>query len=446
VLNKQLFILAHQLGDRSFYPTYQQLIKNQWRPYKELKKDQEKQLRQIISFAYEYVPYYRNLFKDLGLVPGNVRIIEDLEKLPVLTKDIIKIHWEELKPVNLSSMKYYTQATGGSTGTPLNYRLSKQDRFLGGALLYRGWGYGGFELGDRMVFLAGSSLDIGTKSRIFIKTHELVRNIRKLSSFDMGETEMLHYAEVLNSFRPKFIRGYPSSLYFYAQWLEKNDIAVFSPDAIVTTADKLFPHMRDTIGRVFNCQIFDEYGVNDGGVSAFECPEHSGLHIDTERSVMEIVDGNGNQIVEGQGQVLATSLYNCAMPFIRYDPGDEVFVTEGECGCGRGHKLLKEIIGRTVDVLVTPEGKHVHGWFFLYFFWEYSKGIKEYQVVQNTVEEIEIKLVIEDDFDAGQLDKIRSIILSKSSKWNIQFKFVDKIERTGAGKYKFIINNVKDDE
>ncbi|HQD27596.1 MAG TPA: hypothetical protein PKV78_13775, partial [Methanoculleus thermophilus] len=134
MFHKGLFILAHQCGDTSFYPAYKKLVRNQWKPYDELKRDQEKHLRHLIKFSYENVPYYRNLFKDLGLLPGDIRTIEGLEKLPFLTKDIIKEHWEGFKPVNLSSMKYYSHATGGSTGTPFTYRISKRDRFLGGAL------------------------------------------------------------------------------------------------------------------------------------------------------------------------------------------------------------------------------------------------------------------------------------------------------------------------
>jgi len=247
MFHKGLFILAHQCGDTSFYPVYKKLVNNQRKSYDELKHDQEKQLRHLIEFTYENVPYYRNLFKSLGLLPKDVRTIEDLEKLPILTKDIIKEHWEEFKPANLSSIKHYQWATGGSTGTPMQYRISKSDRFLGGAMLYRGWGYGGFELGDKMVILAGSSLDVGKKSQLTTKVHEIARNIRKLSSFDMGEREMRKYAGALNSFRPRFISGYASSIYFFARWLEENQISVSSPEGVFTTAEKLFPHMRKTI-------------------------------------------------------------------------------------------------------------------------------------------------------------------------------------------------------
>lgn len=200
--------------------------------------------------------------------------------------------------------------------------------------------------------------------------------------------------------------------------------------------------MRKNVENAFSCNVFDGYGLYDGGAGAYECKEHNGLHMDTERSVMEIVDEDGHQIESGVGRIIATSLHNFAMPFIRYDTGDMGHIIEDRCGCGRGSSLLKEILGRTVDVLYTPEGKAIHGWFFLFIFWEYCRGIKEYQVVQVSLENIVIKIVPDDDFDEKQLNTIRSIVKSKSERWNLEFKFVDGIERTKAGKYKFIVNEV----
>ena len=446
MLHKRLFIFAHQVGDRNFHPTYKRLIQNQYKSYKELEEEQEKQLRYMINLAYKNVPYYHRLFDSLKLSPEDIKKVEDLEKLPILTKEIVKQNWDDFKPVNLNKLQYYERATGGSTGTPFKYRLSKFDRFLAGALLYRGWGYGGYELGDIMVFLAGASLDIGTKSYLAKRVHEVARNIKKLSSFDMGEKEMKDYVGIVNSFKPKFIRGYASSIYFFAKWIEENNIKTHQPLAVFTTAEKLHLNMREKIGTVFGCDVYDAYGLNDGGVSAYECSEHSGLHIDTERAVTEVVDKNGNQLESGEGEILATSLYNFAMPFIRYDTGDLGHIIDDVCGCGRGYKLLKEVVGRSVDVLVTPEGKNIHGWFFLFIFWEHCKEIKEYQVVQEKLDTIVIKIVPEADFDENQLDRIREIVREKSEGWNVEFKFVDEIVRTGAGKYKFIINNIEEIE
>ena len=446
MFNKFLFILAHQVGEKRFYPTYKKIIRTQWKSYDELKKDQEKQLRHMINFAYQNVPYYHKVFNELKLSPDDINKIEDLRKLPILNKEIIKQNWEDFKPVNLSKISYYNNSTGGSTGTPLKYRLSKYDRFFNGALLYRGWGYGGYELGDKMVFLAGSSLDVGTKTSIFTKAHEITRNLKKLSSFDMDSNDTLKYVDIMNSFQPKFLRGYATSIDMLSKYIEVNDLEIHRPSAIFTASEKLHPHVRKNIENAFDCDVYDNYGLNDGGVSAFECEEHTGLHIDTERSIMEIIDESGLQIENGIGNIVATSLHNYAMPFIRYDTGDMGELVEDVCTCGRGSKLLNEIIGRSTDILLTPEGKSVHGWFFLYILWEYCTGIKEYQVVQHKINEIVIKIVKEEEFDEKQLDKIREIIREKSEGWNVKFEFVDKINRTKAGKYKFIINNVGEGE
>lgn len=443
MLSKRLFVLAHQVGDRKFHPAYKKLLECQWKTYGELRKEQDKQMRALINFAYENVPYYHKLFEYLKLDPADLKCIEDLQKIPILTKAIIKENWDDFKPINLNEMKYYDGTTGGSTGTPFKYKLSKFDRFLSGAMLYRGWGYGGYELGDGMVFLGGASLNIGKKSNLVSKIHETVRNIRKLSSFDMDGGTMRKYVDIINSFKPKFIRGYPSSIHFLSKWIEKHQVRIYSPLAVFTTSEKLYPNMREKIEEVFSCDVYDGYGLNDGGVSAYECSEHSGLHIDTERAVMEVVDEDGNQIENGEGKMIATSLHNYAMPFIRYDTGDVGHIIDDSCGCGRPYKLLKELVGRSVDILVTPEGKNVHGWFFLYIFWKYDKGIKEYQVTQEKLDTIVIKIVPEDDFDEKQLNKIREIIKTKSQAWHIEFKFVDKIERTESAKYKFIINNLR---
>ncbi len=442
MFQREIFILAHNLGDRSFYSKYETVEKNQWRPYDERKIQQEKQLRCLIAYSFNQVPYYRSLFKELALRPEDIKTIEDLEKLPVLTKEIIRANWDALKPANLSSMAYSSRATGGSTGTPMKYRLSSHDRFLGGALLYRGWGFGGYDLGDKMVFLAGSSLGVKTQHPIVTKVHELVRNVRKFSSYEMGEAEMQQLAGLLTSFRPLFVRGYPSALHLFSQWVDQNDVPIPFPEAVFTSAEPLFPHMRKSIGDVFNCEVFNTYGLHDGGVSAYECPEHAGLHIDTERSILEVVDQDHRQLVEGEGTILATSLYNYAMPFIRFSTDDEGTLIDAECACGRHSKQLNGVLGRTADILVTPEGKNIHGWFFNHLFYASGHGIKEYQVTQTAIDQLVIKLVLDESFDGTNLETIKKSIAAKSAGWNVQFKEVDTINRTRAGKFKFIVNDM----
>lgn len=442
MLNKELFTCAHQVCDWRFYSTYKKLVANQYKTCEELEKEQESQLQHMMDFVYRNVPYYHKVFNDLKLHSSDIKRIKDLEKLPILNKSTIRENWNDFIPVNLKSMSYYNRATGGSTGSPFKYRLTKYDRFLSGAILYRGWGYAGYELGDKMVFLAGSSLGVGTTPLLITRFHEIVRNIRKLSSFDMNYENLNKYSEVMNTFKPKILTGYASSIYFFANFLDENNIPITSPQAIITTAEKLYPNVKNKIETVFDCDVYDSYGLNDGGVTAFECSEHKYLHIDTERSIMEVVDENNTQIDEGKGSILATSLHNFAMPFIRYNTGDIGYIVNDVCDCGRNHKLLKEIIGRQQDILQTPEGKYIYGGFFTHIFWKLD-GVKEFQILQKKLDTIIINIVVEENFDDNQLNLIRETIRTKSNAWNVEFKYVDKINPTAAGKYKYIINELK---
>ena len=455
MFRKSVFILAHSLGDRDFFSTYQKLIRDQWKPYEDLKLEQERHLRHLIRFSFENVPYYRNLFKEQNLLPKDIRTIDDLEKIPVLTKEIIKKSWDDFKPAGLSSMKYDTRATGGSTGTPLQYRVENHDRFLSGALMYRGWGYGGYELGDRMVFLAGSSLGVGTQPWLNKRAHEISRNVKKLSSFDMADAEMRQYSSIMISYKPLFIQGYASSIYYFARWAKENRVAVPRLKGVFTTAERLFPNMRETIGQVFGCEVFDGYGLNDGGITAFECPEHTGMHIDTDRSILEVVDSDHHQVVQGQGEILATSLYNFAMPFIRYSTGDFATLRDDECSCGRHLKLLDEIVGREKELLISPSGRIVHGAALIgliYIVLESSafpgvvNQIQQYQIVQKVKEKIELRLVCDAPLPGEVLNYIQQLVSTRFDGWQVEFVYVDAIEPTRAGKYKFIINEMVKNE
>lgn len=445
MIRKLLLITSHNLNDSRFYKTYRMVQQSQLKKYEELKKEQEKQLTKILQFSYKYVPYYHDLFKKLNLDPKEIKEVKDLEKLPVLTKEIIKRNWESLIPVNLTKIKYINKSTGGTTGTTLIYRVTKFERILQWAILYNIWGWSGYKLGDKVLILGGSSLVPCKRNKMTKFIYKLLRNFVYISAFDMNEENMNRYVTIINKYKPKIGYGYPSAWQLLAKFIKVNNLKIFSPSAIFTTSEKLYSPMRKEIEDAFKCNVYEYYGLNDGGISAHECPEHSGLHINTERSILEVIDEKGNQVDNGEGRILATSLYNYAMPFIRYETGDigSILSENKICRCKRGYRRLKEIKGRSVDVLVSPEGKNIHGWFFLYIFWEYCKGIREYQVVQENLDKIVIKIVPESDFDDKQLDKIREIVKGKSEGWNLEFKFVDKIERPWSAKYKFIINKMK---
>lgn len=296
-----------------------------------------------------------------------------------------------------------------------------------------------------MIIFGGGSIIPNTGKNILNYLSRIFKNFIYISSFDIGQENMKKYIRIINKEKPKFGYGYPSSWHFLSKYIEKNNLMTPPFKAIFTSSEKLYPHMREKIEEVFKCEVYDTYGLNDGGLSAFECSEHSGLHINPIRSLLEIVDEKGKQIKKGEGKILATSLYNYAMPFIRYDTGNiaSVLPPENNCNCNINFRRLKEIVGRIVDFFETPEGKKVHGWFFLYFFWKYCKGIRKYQVIQHDLNKIIIKIVKNKGFSKRQIGKIREIIRKKSNKWEVKIDYVDNIKMSKSGKFKFIINEMR---
>lgn len=444
MIHKCLFSVGYSLKNLEFLKYYNLSKSCEFSTYENLKRHQEEQLHKIISHAYNNVPYYFNTFNKLNLMPADIQSVEDLQKLPILTKEVMRANPKEFRPHNLKYLKYNTQATGGSTGNPFQYKLSNSDEILGLAIMYANWGYAGYELGDKIGLIAGSSLISSTKSNLVGNIKAFILNEKKFSSFEMSHIYMNDIILKLNICRPLYIRGYASSIYLFAKHVKNTNSKIsFTPKGVFTTAEVLFEYQRDVIEDVFNCPVFDQYGLNDGGVSAYECEMHSGLHVDMVRSIMEIVDSCGNQLEpENEGHILATSLYNYAMPFIRYDSGDMGVLSKEKCKCGRHSPLLKKIVGRVSDFIYTPNGKKIHGEFFSHIFWEFG-WVKQFQIVQTELNRLTVKIVPDNinEINEFNLDKLNKIILNKTGMLDVVVEVTDRIEPSSAGKWRFILRD-----
>lgn len=442
MLDKCIFKTGYLLKRPKIIRYYNEFKESQWKSFEWLKNQQEIQLKNLINFVYRNVPYYSKLFNCIDITPSDINTIEDLERIPILTKQIIKENWQDFIPKNIGQIKYVNGSTGGSTGSPLKYRMSIEDYERGIALLYRGFGYGGYKLGDKIAVIAGSSLIPTTKSEGKRKIQDFFLNTRHYSSFEMSKENLLKYFCDINKWKPDFIRGYVSSIFIFAKFIKDNDLELnFYPHAIFTTAERLFDSQRTLIEQIFHTKVFDNYGLNDGGISAFECKEHNGVHVDTERAILEIVNNEGKHVVDRNGKILATSLYNYALPFIRYDTGDLGIISASECSCGRKTPLIKKIMGRITDflklnnvVIGSPVLTILMGKF----------DIEQYQITQNGPSSIICKIIRGKTFKIEDENFIKKSFYGHVGEIDVKFDYVDSILPTKAGKYKFIINNSKE--
>ena len=444
MLRESIFRIGYLVKRPPVIHYHNDFQKTEWQSFESLRNQQEKQLRELIKFAYENVPYYTRLFNQRGIGPNKtISTIEDLEKLPILTKRIIKENWHDFVPRNISKLKYTNGSTGGSTGEPLRYRMSLEDYERGIALLYRGWGYAGYKLGEKVAIIAGSSLIPTTMTGLRKKIVGFLRNADYYSSFEMSEQNLFRYFQSINKRNPRLIRGYASSIYIFARFIRDNDLKLeFQPKGVFTTADKLFNNQRTLIEEVIGAPVFDSYSLNDGGVSAIECQDHCGMHTDTERAILEVVDEHGKQTTSKQGKILATSLYNYALPFIRYDTGDLGIISDIKCSCGRSSPLLIELVGRVTDflklnniIIGSPVLTVLMGKF----------DIEQYQIIQDSPSSIICRIIKGNTYDKKRDEGyITESFYSHVGKINVAFEYVHSIPTTEAGKYKFIINNLEE--
>ncbi len=395
-------------------------------------------MREFIRHSYENVPYYNRLFKDLKLIPADIKTTDDLVKLPILTKEIIRENFKNGRIIakNIPKKDLMLRGSSGSTGQPLQYYITKEAYSMAIAANLRGWSWMGYRLGDKYIKLSTNP------RQVFVKRfQDKINNCDYIHSKSFTKTDIRN---IVNHFRisnVKFIRGYPAALYILSKYIKENNIDDIKPIAINTTSEPLFPNMRKVIEKQFNCQIFDSYSA-EGGPVVFECNSHKSYHISSEYGFMEFVRDN-SRVTEGKAEIVSTDLTNYAMPFIRYRVKDVATLDFKKCTCGRGLPTLSKIEGRDTDILVTPSGKQLTFYFFAGYF-EWVKSVDMFQFAQNGINEIRLKLVPNERFndkERAKIEKDMSDHIGNEMKLFIQI--VDKIPLTSSGKRRFFIRNKK---
>jgi phenylacetate-CoA ligase len=378
------------------------------------------------------------MFKSLKLKKEDFTSIGDLAKLPILTKDQIKSQPESFVPENVAC-PFISGSTGGSTGIPLKYRLSQECYCRGVALLLRGWGFAGYRPGDKVAIIAGASL-VSSEETFRKKLQDLLLNFRHYSSYGMNSELLDEYVVQLNKWRPHYLRGYASSLFILAKHLKRGGSDLkFGLKGIFSTAEILSAGQRKVIEEVLGARVFDNYGLNDGGASAFECRAHDGMHIDYERAILETIDDSGKVIAGKTGRIIATSLYNFAMPFIRYDTGDLGVVDRSTCSCGNQRPLLKRIHGRTTDYLKL-NGRIIGSPVLTVLMGKID--LENYQIIQKSATEVDVRYIRESVLDSKDENYIRRSFFEHVGPVKMNFRKEEADGLKMSNKHKFIINEV----
>lgn len=427
---------------------YNKLKKHQWNTVEENREIQRKKLYKLIKYANQNIPYYKLIIKKYNIQFAEDTIFDDIKRFPILTKDIIRNNFDEL--YKFRDNTYYTNSSGGSTGEPV---ILYQDRNhleweIATKILFDEWA--GRKIGEPMVKLLGSLSDTlrgGQSFKGYLRQKFYRATI--LNSNRMTDKNMYEFVQKINQIKPGLILTYTSSIDTLARFIQKNNLSIHSPHAIMTTAGVLYPEIQKRIEKVFRATIFNRYGSREVGDIACNCEKSSGLHLMPDIHYLEVVDNDGKEVTLGQtGNIIITLLTNYTMPLIRYKIGDRGILSDMNRQCEHGFPLLEKISGRIKSVFINKFGDYIDDDLFFTLF-RLKENIKKFQIIQETVEYIIINLVLMDDTKLKDVDKEFREISQKIRKvmgeeTKIKYNIVDEIKPSPSGKYMYSFSRVKD--
>jgi phenylacetate-CoA ligase len=430
---------SHQ-GIAARFARYEQLEKNTLEENKAL---QWTDLKRLLSYAYVNSPFYKKRFDAAGLRPEDISSPLDLQQLPILTREDIANHLDELRSNEFSRETLRQAATGGTTDTPVPILRSPGSEMEKAAVQLRFNAWAGFFPGDKVFYLWGARQDYAPNPswRWRIYDNFLMRRVWAPTSVLNPEVLESH-RQLLNRLKPRIIYAYPTPLALFCEYLREASKPFHRPFSAICTAEPLFPEQRNIIEEVLGCRVFEHYGSREFGMIAGECEQHNGMHINTASAFLEYLPVESSD-TPGLHEIYVTDLLNYGMPLIRYRVNDCVLTGPEKCACGRGYPLVRQIIGRTGDVFQLPNGDRVPGVAFTNRVLQVCPGLAKTQIIQETLTEFRLRYVPGPTFSTGDLDLLRNNLrrfMPDGLTWT--FEQVSEIPREKSGKTRFCISRI----
>jgi phenylacetate-CoA ligase len=416
--------------------------RDQWLVPEQIAALQWQRLKRLLEHCHREVPYYQRRWRELGVVPADIRNLDDYAKLPLLTKADIRANFDELQADSWRG-RLLTKATGGSTGEPMRFGYTRESNDRRTAVMWRGYEWAGSRMGRRTLFLWGGA--VGEPTR----THQLKDAIYNrlfarhvLNSFHMTEANMAEYADAIDRYRPEIIVAYVGPLVRLAQWLIANKRRIWRPQGIIGAAEALHEFQRKIIEQAFGAPAFNTYGCREFMLIAAECEKRQGLHVNADHLVVELHKPQHAPPDTHTGEVVITDLFNYGMPFLRYANGDMATAATEACSCGRGLPLLTRVDGRVLDAIRTPSGHVLPGEFFPHMLKDVP-GVQRFQLVQRQLDRLDLAIVRGADFDEASLAYIRrEVVKVLGDSVELDCRFVDDIPLTPSGKLRVTVSEL----
>ena len=352
-----------------------------------VRRYQERRLRRVVEDACRYVPFYRRLFREAGLSPGDIRGLDDLPRVPMTSKKALKLAppetWFDLRfdPARLIAFR-----TTGSTGIPFIIRRSAAEDFLFHCFRLRSLRSYGVRMRDRVMRARNGNLGHRPLSWRLVQAAGLFRQ----SVLDTSETPQQNAADLLRT-RPDVLTGYNSTLAKLARIITLDHRTTVPLRMAVGGADMLTPLLRRQIQEAFQARIHDTYECQEIGFLAWECPDTGLYHVCDDNLIIEVLK-DGRPAREGEpGEVVATSLHLRSMPFLRYQLEDIVTVGPSPCPCGLPFRTFRSIEAKKQDYFRLPGGDEFYPWAISLVVIDDAPWVQQFELVQERLDRMVLR-------------------------------------------------------
>lgn len=407
----------------------------------DLENLRQQKFHAFIKHAKLNSPYYSTLLRDKKITG-----INDITKLPILTKKIIKKHGDSIiSTLEKDKDHLKRNSTSGSTGAATYFYSDLRDKREARAI--RGDEFvPNFNLLDKQLIFWGAERDVLSKKDIRYYFNRYIVGKKIISTYHLTKADIKKIIVEINTYKPVTIVGYPSALHFMALEIQKSNLKLkHSPSGIISAGETLQDYQRDTIEKVFKTSIYNRYGCREFGHIANECNAHSGYHYNADDLIVEVVDEEGEPCENGEiGKLLITDLNNYAFPMIRYEIGDLGSLSDTTiCPCGSTLPKLATIEGRTFDIVHGLNGNKVSGTFWTLTFRNNVQGVDAFQIKQSLNYNIHIDIKTNKRFSTHERNKIQKLVKEKlGTEINVTIKEVAEFEYTATGKFKWITSEL----
>jgi phenylacetate-CoA ligase len=446
LLGNVLYPTWERLRGRPTFPLLAQLRRTERASLDELTALRTGFLRRLVRHAYVHTAHYRSVFDEAGLAPGDIVTLADLATLPVLDRARAQDSVETRTAARPAVA--YTKTTSGSTGQPLEVRFSAESRHGRDATRWRGFGWGGYQMGHKAIHIWGvSAVPPKGLQRAKIAVDRKLRRDTYVSCMVRSNENLHAMVELIKTRRPNALAGYGQALADLARYVNREGLRDWSTIPVIYGAERLWENDRADLATAFGPAVFETYGCREFMLMGSECEAHDGLHESAENLIVELLvrqrDGSLRPARPGeQGEVAVTDLHNLACPFIRYLTGDLAVARKPEpCACGRTLPRFGPVEGRVTDTMRDAAGNPVEGILFNILFLDMAKHTRQFQAVQRADGSLVLKVV---PLASGRLppeveELVRHFVGRHLRGVHLTIELVSEIPLTRAGKLRRVV-------